>query len=154
MGCRARKQRLSPISADPSGISPAARGSIGEKTDAGIQFWLHCRAKGFSSHIERIFPFRPERVLLLLVVFVYIGVRERTNAPILPVVLALVFTFNAALVYIADSMEVQRHEYFTMTMVQFSFVLTLSLLCDTNLALALRDGLRDGFRRWAETPTQ
>jgi hypothetical protein len=89
--------------------------------------------RGFSARVHKIFPIRPERVLLLFGILVVLCLFEKTTTWILPAVLALTFAFNAYLVFVADSMEVERHEFLTMTMIQFLGVMILSLILDTEV---------------------
>jgi hypothetical protein len=102
--------------------------------------------RGFSRLVHNYFPRRPERVLLLFAILLFICFREKSRAWILPAILGLTFTFNAFLVFWADSLEVQRHEFLTMTMAQFLGVMTLSLILDTNLVSTWQDR----FQAWVQ----
>src|SRR6185436_8842771 len=84
----------------------------------------------------------PLLILLLLAAFVFVSYREQSRTWMFPAILLVVFAFNSLLLYVADSMEVERHEYITMTMVQFLGVLALSFLCDTNLGTGALDRIR------------
>jgi hypothetical protein len=96
-------------------------------------------AEGISVLGEDLFPVRPVLVLIVLTVFVYISYRENTRTWILPMVLLIVFAFNSLLLYVADSMEIERHEYITMTMVQFLGVLAFSFFWDTDFGQRFLD---------------
>jgi hypothetical protein len=83
-------------------------------------------------------------VLIAVGAFVYVGRRANVAIWILPVVLLVVFTFNAWMVYLADSLEIERHEYLNITLLQFIGILAFSFLLDAG-----RPGLFGyTFRPW------
>jgi hypothetical protein len=104
-------------------------------------------AQGVSVQFEEFFPLSPLLILLLLALFVFVSYREQSQTWMFPAILLVVFAFNSLLLYVADSMEVERHEYITMTMVQFLGVLALSFLCDTNLGSNALDRIRKRIKR-------
>jgi len=85
------------------------------KADAGIQFWPYMALVGFSSLIKDVFPVRPERITALLPGFFRHNIRKGRHVD--PAGDSRRGDFgNALLVSVADSMEVEQHEYITMTM--------------------------------------
>jgi hypothetical protein len=109
-------------------------------------------AEGVSASLEELFPIRPGYVLLVLSLFIYVCIREKSNRWLFPVIILIVFTINAWLLYIADSMEVERHEYITITMVQFLGLMSLSFLLDSRMAEHLLARVRQRIK-W-QFPTE
>jgi hypothetical protein len=91
-------------------------------------------AKGISLLWDDLFPVRPPLILLLLILFLFVSHREQSKQWVLPMIVLSVFSINAWLLYLADSMEVERHEYISMTMVQFIGLLCFSFLLDSQFA--------------------
>jgi hypothetical protein len=59
--------------------------------------------------------------------------KTRKTYLLLPLVFGLLFLFNVFLIYNADTMEVERHLFITMIMVQLLSIWSVSLLIDEAL---------------------
>lgn len=89
---------------------------------------------GYSIYAEKRFPFFSTFslvvcVFLLLLVFIW----KRKVEIILPIAFTLLFIFNTFLLYNADSMEVARHLFITMILIQFLCIWMVSLLIDRTI---------------------
>ena len=83
---------------------------------------------------QYIFPLFNTSIILLLNVFlIYLFIKEKRVIWLLPSVLIAIFTFNAFLLYIADSMEVERHLFVTNIMIQFVGILSCCFILDSEL---------------------
>jgi len=90
--------------------------------------------RGHSLLSQYIFPVFNTLIILLLNVFlVYLFFKEKRIIWLLPTVLIAIFTFNAFLLYIADSMEVERHLFVTNIMIQFVGILSVCFILDSEL---------------------
>ena len=90
--------------------------------------------RGYSLISQYVFPFFNTVILLLLnVLLIYLFIKEKRLIWLLPSVLIAIFMFNAFLLYIADSMEVERHLFVTNIMIQFIGILTVSFILDSDL---------------------
>ena len=90
---------------------------------------------GYSIISENIFPLFNTLIILLLNGFlVFIFSKEKILIWLLPTVLIAIFTFNAFLLYIADSMEVERHLFVTNIMIQFIGILLVCFILDAEFS--------------------
>ena len=64
--------------------------------------------------------------ILLLLIFL----KRKDAADVVPVIIAVTFAINIFLLYNADTMEVERHLFITMVMVQFISIWAYSLILD------------------------
>ncbi len=89
-------------------------------------------AKGYDLIGQYIFPLFNTIIILLLNGFlIFLFFKEKTLVWLLPSVLIAIFTFNAFLLYIADSMEVERHLFVTNIMIQFIGILLVCFILDS-----------------------
>ena len=86
---------------------------------------------GSSYLSEYMFPlFNTISILLLDAIVVFFFIRRRSFELLLPSILILLFALNAYLLYIADSLEVERHLFITNIMIQFIGIYLFSLVVD------------------------
>lgn len=91
--------------------------------------------KGYSLVSQHIFPLFNVFVILLLNGFlIFLFFKEKRLIWVLPTVLIFIFTFNAFLLYIADSMEVERHLFITNIVIQFIGILLVSFILDAKFS--------------------
>ncbi len=89
--------------------------------------------KGYSLFSQSIFPLFNLIILLLLNGFlVFLFIKEKRLAWIFPTVLIIIFTANVFLLYVADSMEVERHLFITTIIIQFIGILIVSFILDSD----------------------
>jgi hypothetical protein len=89
---------------------------------------------GYSWASQYIFPFFNLLTLLLLNGFlIYQFIKEKRLIWIFPTVLILIFASNAVLLYIADSIEVERHLFITNIFMQFTGILLITFIADSEL---------------------
>ena len=90
----------------------------------------------------------------MLAALLYVSRRVKTNVWIFPLVLMLAFAVNAWLAYLADPLEIERHEYLTVTSFQFIGLLSLTYILDSllktqtqNAAYPIIDGMNSANAR-------
>lgn len=89
--------------------------------------------KGYSYISHYIFPiFNTISILVLNGLLLFIYARERKFIWLLPTFLIILFTFNAILLYLADSLEIERHQYMTQIMIQVIGILLLTFIVDSD----------------------
>jgi len=89
---------------------------------------------GYSLFAEKWFPlFSPFLLLFFSILLVLAFTCNRNPFLLLPLVIGLLFIFNVFLNYNADTMEVERHLFITMIMVQLLSIWSLSHLVDETL---------------------
>jgi hypothetical protein len=89
---------------------------------------------GYSQFAEKWFPFfSPLSLLIFSLLLVWLFMKTRKTYLLLPLVFGLLFLFNVFLIYNADTMEVERHLFITMIMVQLLSIWSVSLLIDEAL---------------------
>ncbi|MEI6885034.1 MAG: hypothetical protein WCO02_11145 [Bacteroidota bacterium] len=89
------------------------------------------KASGYSSLADEIFPvFPPFALLFLSLLLGWVFIRKPSSQLLLPIVFGLVFLFNVYLIYNADTMEVSRHLFITLIMVQLISVWIVGVLID------------------------
>lgn len=88
--------------------------------------------KGYSWISQFIFPsFNVLIVLLLNGLLIIQFIKEKRNIWLFPSVIIIIFTANAFLLYIADSMEVERHLFITNIIIQFIGILLVCFIIDS-----------------------
>ncbi len=88
--------------------------------------------RGYSILSQFLFPLFNTLIILGLNVFlIYLFIKEKRLIWLLPSVLIAIFAFNAFLLYIADSMEVERHLFVTNIMIQFVGILSVCFILDS-----------------------
>ena len=86
---------------------------------------------GYSLFAEKWLPFfSPLSLLILLLLLIWFFIKTRKIYLLFPLVFGLLFLFNVFLNYNADTMEVERHLFITMIMVQLLSIWSLSHLAD------------------------
>ena len=86
---------------------------------------------GYRLYTEYFLPlFSLIPLLFNVILLLWIFIKTRNSTFLLPVVMAIVFLFNVLLLYNADTMEVERHLFITMIMVQILEIWTLALIFD------------------------
>jgi hypothetical protein len=96
---------------------------------------------GYSLLAEKWFPFfSPLSLLFLMILILYLFITNRKSSLLLPLVFCLLFLFNVFLMYNADTMEMERHLFITMIMVQLISIWAVSILVDESL-IKLKPGL-------------
>jgi len=94
--------------------------------------WYSGEVAGYSKFVQTVFPFFSPwwllacNLLLLLQFF-----RKKKLILVFPVILTLVFLMNVFLSYNADALEVERHLFMTMVMIQLISFISLALLGDS-----------------------
>lgn len=90
--------------------------------------------RGISLITDKIFPIFNLLIIITLNIFlVFLFFKEKILIWILPSVIITVFTFNAILLYLADTLEVERHLFITNIIIQFTGILLVSFILDSNL---------------------
>jgi len=80
---------------------------------------------------EKIFPFfTPVSVVISAILLMLIFLKRKDQWLLYPVIMAVIFAINIFLLYNADAMEVERHLFITMVMVQFISIWAYSLILD------------------------
>lgn len=89
---------------------------------------------GYCMGAEKVFPLFPPLVLVILtLLLILIFIFDRKLTTILPVIFVIVFIINIIVIYNADSIEVPRHIFITMVMVQFLSLWAVALLIDRSI---------------------
>ena len=89
---------------------------------------------GYCMGAEKVFPFfSPLMPVILSLLLILIFIFDRKVMTILPVIFVIVFIINIFLTYNADSMEVPRHMFITLIMVQFLSLWAVALLIDRSI---------------------
>jgi hypothetical protein len=87
---------------------------------------------GYSKYAETFFPiFSPLSFLVLALLLLWAYGRTRKPVLLLPLVFCVIFLLNVFLIYNADSLEVERHLFITMIMVQLLSIWCVGLLLDS-----------------------
>jgi len=87
--------------------------------------------RGYTAYIEPLFPlFNAGVVIVLCMMLVMIFTQYRRPILLAPVLLALFNLLNAVLSYNADSLEVERHLYITLILVQLTGFWSVALIWD------------------------
>ena len=88
--------------------------------------------KGYSWISKYIFPlFNTITILILNGLLIFLFIKEKRLVWLFPSVTIIIFTANAFLLYIADSMEVERHLFITNIIIQFVGILLVSFILDS-----------------------
>ena len=88
--------------------------------------------KGYSWISQYIFPlFNTITILILNGLLIFLFVKEKRLIWLFPSVTIIIFIANAFLLYIADSLEVERHLFITNIIIQFVGILTASFILDS-----------------------
>ncbi|MFA5328693.1 MAG: hypothetical protein WC384_12950 [Prolixibacteraceae bacterium] len=104
--------------------------------------------KGFSWISQFIFPiFNIPITLLLNTLLIFLFIKEKRLIWIFPTVLLIIFTLNAILLYVADSMEVERHLFITNIIIQFIGILLISFILDSELCNNIVDKFKKNKNR-------
>jgi hypothetical protein len=86
---------------------------------------------GYSVYTEFFLPlFSPILLLIDVILLLWIFIKSRNSTFLLPVVMVIVFLFNVLLLYNADALEVGRHMFVNMVMVQLLSIWSLCLVFD------------------------
>jgi len=89
------------------------------------------KVNGYSLGAGQCFPFfSPLSWLILILLLSRIFIKTLKPRLLLPILFSLLFLFNVILIYNADTMEVERHLFFTQVMVEFLSIWTVGLLID------------------------
>jgi len=89
------------------------------------------KVNGYSMLAEKIFPFfTPVSVVISAILLMLIFLKRKDQWLLYPVIMAVIFAINIFLLYNADAMEVERHLFITMVMVQFISIWAYSLILD------------------------
>lgn len=86
--------------------------------------------KGFSRIVHYVFPVPLVLVLVVFGITFYLYKSKANNLYIFSIIILIVTFFNAWLLFVADALEVERHEYITITMVQLIVILSIALITD------------------------
>lgn len=87
--------------------------------------------ESFSIYGSMVFPFfKVYGLIFLLAISTYLYFRKRKFILIFPLVLSLLFLANVVLLYLADSLETERHQYMTIMIVQFIGIFSSVLILD------------------------
>lgn len=87
---------------------------------------------GYCKYAEKCFPFfSPVSLLVLALLLLWVYGRTKKTLLVLPLVFCVIFLFNVFLLYNADSMEMERHLFITMIMVQLLSIWCVGLLLDS-----------------------
>ena len=82
----------------------------------------------------QIFPlYNLVAILILFFIYTLLCYKEKSKGWFFPAVLIIVFTFNAIMLYNADSLEVERHLIFTNVMMQFTGILLTIKILDSDI---------------------
>jgi len=96
--------------------------------------------RGYSALAEHIFPvFSLSSLLVLILSCVVLYMKQKREVLLVPVSLAVLFLINVLLVYNADALEVERHLYLTVVMIQLLGIIALAFVVDSGLPLAAVD---------------
>ncbi len=94
--------------------------------------------KGYSWVSEFIFPlFNIINILLLNCFLIFLFIKEKRLVWVFPTVMIIIFTFNAFLIYNADSLEVERHLFITNIIIQFVGILLVSFILDSEFCSSI-----------------
>ena len=97
-----------------------------------FDLWYSGESAGYSRYVSAVFPIFSPWWLLACNIFLLIQFFRRKKLILLfPVILSLVFIANVFLSYNADALEVERHLFITVIMIQMLVFLSLALLGDT-----------------------
>jgi hypothetical protein len=97
-------------------------------------------ARGYSALAEHIFPvFSLSSLLMLILSCVVLYTKQKREVLLVPVSLAVLFLINVLLVYNADALEVERHLYLTVVMIQLLGIIALAFVVDSALPSAAVD---------------
>jgi hypothetical protein len=89
------------------------------------------KVNGYSVLAEKFFPFfTPVSIVISVILLMLIFLKRKDPGLLYPVILAVTFAINIFLLYNADTMEVERHLFITMVMVQFISIWAYSLILD------------------------
>jgi hypothetical protein len=87
--------------------------------------------RGYTAYIEPLFPlFNVGLALVLCIMLVMVYIKRRSVVLLAPVLLALFTLLNAVLSYNGDALEVDRHLYTTMILVQLIGFWSVALIWD------------------------
>lgn len=99
--------------------------------------------RGYSLLSQFVFPvFNTFIVLILNIFLIYLFIKENRLIWLLPIVFIVIMAFNAFLLYIADSMEVERHLFVTNIMIQFIGILSVCFILDSKFFNSLLHSLK------------
>ncbi|MCX6280434.1 MAG: hypothetical protein NTU51_00545 [Bacteroidetes bacterium] len=94
--------------------------------------WYSGEVAGYSKSVQKFFPlFNPWWLLICNLMLIVRFFRMRKLILIFPVILSLVFLMNVFISYNADALEVERHLFITMVMIQFIVFISLAILGDS-----------------------
>ena len=86
---------------------------------------------GYSIYAEKWFPFfSPMSLLVYTLLLILIFWTTRNISLLFPPIFSLLFLFHVFLIYNADTLEVERHLFITMIMIQFLCIWSVALLID------------------------
>jgi len=88
--------------------------------------------RGYSWISQSVFPFfNTIAILLLNGILIFLFFKEKRLVWVFPTVLMIIFTANAFMLYVADSLEVERHLFITNIVIQFLGILIVTFILDS-----------------------
>jgi hypothetical protein len=100
------------------------------------------RVNGYSLLAEKVFPiFSPASAVISVILLLLIFLKRKDTMLLFPLIISVIFVLNIFLLYNADTMEVERHLFITMIMVQFISIWAFSLVLD-ECFLRIREALK------------
>jgi len=94
--------------------------------------WYSGEVAGYSKELSKVFPaFSPWWILFANLLLIVQFFRKKKLILIFPVILSFVFMVNVFISYNADALEVERHLFVTVVMIQLIVFLSLAILADS-----------------------
>jgi len=102
---------------------------------------------GYCEYSEKIFPFfNLLSIILLNIILLFIFYKEKLFICLFPAILIIIFTLNAILLYIADTLEVERHLFITNISIQFIGILSIVLIFDSKTFQSIFNKITDKIK--------
>lgn len=94
--------------------------------------WYSGEVAGYSKAFSKVFPaFSPWWILFVNLLLIFQFFRKKKLNLIFPVILSFIFMVNVFISYNADALEVERHLFVTVVMIQLIVFLSLAILADS-----------------------
>jgi hypothetical protein len=98
-----------------------------------------------SLFVERIFPVVSwPLTFFLLVINAFLFIKNKCFICSIPLISFFLFGFNAALIYLADSLEIERHLYMSCIILQFINILSLIVIIDHLILIKSKRAVKGG----------
>jgi len=109
-----------------------------------FDLWYSGQVAGYSRWFDKLFPlFSPWWVAVCCLLLLLQYARKRKFKLLFPVLLSLAFIINVFISYNADALEVERHLFVTMIMVQLIVFISLAMLGDSLIQTSTNDETND-----------